>query len=238
MIKIRSIFLLFLLPIFLLAEDTATLIVTYRTDRKGERLDRTRFWIKKNGERLGFYPQGPFFVEDRKEMSRMVVIEGLQPGDYTLHFLVPNLDHYFQEPNVRKITLSQGEIFKIDQLIRTNKQQKNLPVSVAVEKKAAAPEEKNNGFGCLIVSYDCGSEEQNTPFRLIHSSGETSDHPDGNDLDIPLDSGKMVMIPQLRAGMYRLEFFTKNRGNIPVHSLSNIDITTDKTTSIHENVKF
>src|SRR5437879_978257 len=78
--------------------DVGTLIVTYKTDNKGERLNRVRFWlIDSTGSKVSLYPRNRAFVEDPKEPSRMVVIERLKSGNYTLKFLVPNADRYFQD---------------------------------------------------------------------------------------------------------------------------------------------
>lgn len=99
--------------------DTGTLIVTYKTDSKGERLNRIRFWlIDSKGSKVSLYPKTRAFVEDPKEPSRMVVIEKVRSGDYTLKFLVPNADRYFTDVLPREIHITQGDVVKVDQQIK------------------------------------------------------------------------------------------------------------------------
>lgn len=98
--------------------QTATLIVTYQTDHKGERLDRIRFWIKNENHKQWLFPKGEVYVAVPDEMSRMVVIEDLSPGQYTLEFLVPNTDQYFEEVSTRKVIVAKGDVVKIEQIIK------------------------------------------------------------------------------------------------------------------------
>ena len=99
--------------------ETGTLIVTYKTDSKGERLDRIRFWLKdEDGLNHSLYPKGKAFVDDPEDPSRMIVIEHLPIGHYTLQFLVPNTDRYFQEVSPREVIISHGDVVKIDQQIK------------------------------------------------------------------------------------------------------------------------
>lgn len=100
------------------ADDVATLIVTYKTDSEGERLDRIRFWIRNEKSMQKMYPIGNAFVFDSEDMSRMVVIEGLPSGKYTLEFIVPNPDGYFAEVPIREFSLGETGVVKIDQTIR------------------------------------------------------------------------------------------------------------------------
>ena len=47
--------------------------------------------------------------------SHEVVVEDLAPGEYTLNFLIPNKDAFYEEPLERIFTVKSGEIVKIDQ---------------------------------------------------------------------------------------------------------------------------
>lgn len=208
-------------------ESKGTLIVTYKTDRKGERLDRTHFWLKKDGERLGFYPKGSFFIEDRKEMSRMIVIDNLPSGTYQLQFLIPNLDGYFEQTPIREIAISEGEIFKIDQKIRRNEQPK---IHLASQPR---------GFGSLIISYDWDkTRAQHIAFRLTDSLGKTTVHPRESDMEISMDSGMMVHIPKIESDCYKVEFFSEDKVFRSLHTLEKIEVSPDTTLSIHEELKF
>lgn len=105
---------------FVLADESAgTLIVTYQTGPKGERLDRIHFWLKNDKHESQIYPQGSGYVEENDGKERIVVIENLASGSYTLEFLVPNSDGLFQEIPPREIIIHAGKITKADQIIKT-----------------------------------------------------------------------------------------------------------------------
>lgn len=114
--------LLSVLSSFCFAEDNTlggSLIVTYQTGPQGERLDRIRFWLKKNGDPFQqMFPKGGAFVDDHTNMTRMVVIENLPAGKYTLEFVVPNRDSHFEDVPKREIIIAKGSAVKVDQLIR------------------------------------------------------------------------------------------------------------------------
>ena len=122
--RMRVLALLFLLiPLFstfLFADEQrscGTLIVTYQTGCKGERLERIRFWIKDEKQRREMYPRGTAFVEDKDNLSRIVVVDDMPAGKYTLEFLVPNSDGFFAEVPLREFTIERGATVKIDQTI-------------------------------------------------------------------------------------------------------------------------
>ena len=100
------------------ALHTGTLIVTYKTDAQAERLERIRFWLKDDSGKQHLYPMGKAYVDDSINQTRMVVIEDLLPGKYTLEFLVPNTDGYFAEVPSRRVTIAKGDVAKIDQKIK------------------------------------------------------------------------------------------------------------------------
>ena len=97
---------------------TGTLIVTYQTGQKGERLSRIRFWLKSENAEPQMYPKGSNYADDSAFPARTVVIENLQPGKYTLQFLVPNKDAFFEDVNPRELLVLEGETLKIDQKIK------------------------------------------------------------------------------------------------------------------------
>lgn len=97
---------------------TGTLIATYQTGQKGERLNRIRFWLKSENQDIHMYPKGSNFVDDAEWMSRTVVIENLPVGKYTLEFLIPNKDGFFEEVAPRELVIQEGETLKINQKIK------------------------------------------------------------------------------------------------------------------------
>lgn len=126
-------------------EEKGSLIVTYKTDNKGERLDRIRFWLKEESSQTqSLYPKGKAFVEDAQGPSRMVVIEGLAPGKYTLRFLVPNKDRYFQEVPRRDVLISSNEIMKIDQKIKLMEKKEAEPAKEVIFEPIQNEKEPEN----------------------------------------------------------------------------------------------
>ncbi|MGZ3732800.1 MAG: SUMF1/EgtB/PvdO family nonheme iron enzyme [Parachlamydiaceae bacterium] len=99
-------------------EPCGTLIVSYQTGPKQERLDRVRFRLKHGFLKEELYPKKSTLMSSDRCSSRTVVIENLPVGTYTLEFLVPNTDHYFEEVLPRTIELKDQEVLKINQLIR------------------------------------------------------------------------------------------------------------------------
>ncbi|MBA3815025.1 MAG: hypothetical protein H0X29_00580, partial [Parachlamydiaceae bacterium] len=98
-------------------EDTGTLIVSYHTGPKGERLNRVRFMLSSENCIDSLYPKGNTYVDDEECASRLVVIDDLAVGNYTLTFLVPNQDGLFEDIPERKITIAKNSLVKIDQSI-------------------------------------------------------------------------------------------------------------------------
>lgn len=92
-----------------------TLVVVYQTGPEGDRLDRIRFLLKDANHSQKMYPKGNSFVDDLKHMTRTVVIEDLPPGEYTLNFLIPNKDAFYEEPVAKVVNIKSNEVVKIDQ---------------------------------------------------------------------------------------------------------------------------
>lgn len=141
----QLIIVLCLFPLLLCSGEaprTGTLIVTYQTDHKGERLDRIRFWLKNEHRKQTLYPRGSTFVDDTENNTRMVVIKNLTPGHYTLEFLVPNIDGRFEKVPNRKVKIAKGDVVKIDQEIKTRRGQWRNKPKVAkniLEKRVHRP---------------------------------------------------------------------------------------------------
>jgi formylglycine-generating enzyme required for sulfatase activity len=97
---------------------TGSLIVTYQTGPKAERLDRIRFWLKNDANQTTLYPKSKAYVDDLTCMNRLVVIENLSPGKYTVEFIIPNSDKLFDSIPPREVTIIPNKIIKLDQVIK------------------------------------------------------------------------------------------------------------------------
>lgn len=120
-LKRLLVLLLAALSSFASAQETSgvgSLLVTYQTGVKGERLDRIRFRIKNSAREQQIHPKPGGFVDDSKSHTRIVAIEQLPVGTYTLQFLVPNKDSLFDEIPLREIVIRENTTLKIDQQIR------------------------------------------------------------------------------------------------------------------------
>ncbi|CRX37654.1 SUMF1/EgtB/PvdO family nonheme iron enzyme [Estrella lausannensis] len=95
-----------------------TLVVTYNTGEDRIRLDRVRFWLISERGDLHLYPQGNSYVDDPETSKRMVLIENLPEGAYTLKFIMPNSDGLFEKVEPRKVSLVQGGVVKVDQELK------------------------------------------------------------------------------------------------------------------------
>lgn len=97
--------------------ETGTLIVSYQTGARGERLNRVRFLLKNEYQEQQMYPKGSAFLEDPSTPSRKVVLDGLPVGKYTFKFLIPNADNLFASVPEQEIVISKNSVTKIDQII-------------------------------------------------------------------------------------------------------------------------
>ena len=230
-----------------------TLIVTYQTDAQGERIDRIRFWLKDEAGKQRLYPLENGYVDDPRTHARMVVVEGLLPGKYKLEFLVPNTDGYFVEVPVRRIVVAKGDVAKIDQKIKPRKTywkktaksklspSKQSPAVVeSVPEVAALPVAPS--LGKLIVSFEAKGEcpqTQDVQFKLIDSLGAASVHPKPDvDTEIPLRTGSMVVVNNVPAGSYTLEFYIDEVAGKTSLAMQSVDIEADKTKSVHQTLSF
>lgn len=132
-----------------ISSPAGSLIVTYQTGSQGERLDRIRFWLKKSDEQFQqMYPKNDAFVDDPSSMTRMVVIENLSPGKYTIEFVVPNRDGYFENVPKKEILISKGSAVKIDQLIKP----RNMAFKGLTERSEIAQVDRSKGSLSVITN--------------------------------------------------------------------------------------
>lgn len=97
---------------------SATLVVSYHTGPKMERLERIRFRLRNEFDQQQLFPKETGYSNSAENQHKVVVIEGLAPGMYSLQFLIPNSDDLFENVPKREFKLSEGETLKIDQQIR------------------------------------------------------------------------------------------------------------------------
>jgi len=134
--------------------ETGTLIVSYHTGSKGERLNRVRFTLfsEAKGEEEMF-PKGDAYVEDKEYPSRMVAVENLPIGTYRLKFLIPNADGFFEKVPERTINIKKDEVVRIDQKIR--------PRYASIKALAEIfPEENQTNISPTITLYDHAGQIQ------------------------------------------------------------------------------
>lgn len=98
--------------------QSGTLIVSYQTGPKQERLDRVRFRLQNAEFESQLYPKKCALMAGDKCQHRHVVIEELPVGKYTLKFLVPNVDHHFDDIPERTFEIHPAEVLKINHFIR------------------------------------------------------------------------------------------------------------------------
>ena len=231
------------------APGTGSLIVTYQTDPQGERLERIRFWLKDANGRQHLYPKEQTQVADSQRSTRMVVIEDLLPGEYSVEFLVPNIDDYFVEVPPRQIIIIKGDVAKIDQKIipkdiykGSSEPPKEDSAGVLPQKTPKEEVKKEEGLpsGKLIVSYDVSSQPslvKNIVFKLIDSKGNATLHPNGSeDTEIPLTVGNMVVVANVSPGEYSLEFFVKGEPLQTLDATKTFLIDAGKTKSFHQSL--
>lgn len=106
-----------------IVQDKGTIVVTYQTDHDGSRLDRVRFWLINEERERTLYPKKEEFVSNyHTGIERTVVIGQLPAGHYTIQFLIPNTDGFFEKiPTPKEVNLKGGEVVKVDQIVKTHK---------------------------------------------------------------------------------------------------------------------
>lgn len=105
------------LPFASASPDSGTLIVTYHSENPQMPLDRVRFWLMDDQQQRRLYPQGDHYIDDAKDGSRMVLIENLPLGNYTVEFVVPNKNQAYRTTPRKELTISAGSVIKIDQAV-------------------------------------------------------------------------------------------------------------------------
>lgn len=185
--------------------------VTYRTDKKGERLDRVRFLLRgKESDKVILYPKPSSLIDNFNPLFRTVTVTQLPSGVYTLEWVVPNRDRYFEKPEPRLVRIQPGALTEVQQEIAPKKRENSFEVRAK---------------GKLILSCETGICLQ---FSLTDNKGKQVFYPREVDRVIPLKKGAMLVL-QIPEGEYQLQFSN------PSISPKTIVVERDKTTSVHES---
>lgn len=208
----------------IVSDKTGTLIVTYQTDKQGERLDRIRFWIQGENFKQWLYPKKNMYVEDQPNKTRRVVIENLPEGEYSVEFLVPNTDNFFAEVPLRKVIITPGAVVKINQHINLKEDAlKPIPEPeiVAITKNP----------GSLIISYSTLLDE--ISFYLKEENGKTEINSQKNGIINAIkNEGKVAILTDIPAGNYDIVFFKDGEKDQPILS-EKINVEENTTTPFH-----
>lgn len=94
---------------------TGALIVSYHTGPEAERLDRIRFRLSDEKLNQRSFPREGHCVNEVASNKRIVVIDDLVPGAYTIEFLLPNKDRLFDDIASRSVLVKAGERTRVDQ---------------------------------------------------------------------------------------------------------------------------
>lgn len=115
---LRLLFLFLVVVSGLFADNAGSLVVSYQTGPKGERLERVRFRVTGEKGYSELYPKGGAVVNNSSSPCCLVAVDSLPAGTYSLEFIVPNQDAYFEAVPPRKIQIEAEKVTKIDQYIR------------------------------------------------------------------------------------------------------------------------
>lgn len=107
---------------------TGNLAVSYQTTAHSEALDRMRFLLIDQQGQQKIYPKDRCYTDDKENQMRMVLIEAIPVGEYTLKFLVPNRNGQFEIPPDRKILIEENAMTKVEFIIPTTSLQ-NIPLN-------------------------------------------------------------------------------------------------------------
>lgn len=233
----RILLMIWLLPTLLMGAgipESGTLIVTFKTNNKGERIERVRFWLKDEKAKQTLFPRGSAFVDDREKKTRMVVIEDLEPGQYTLEFLVPNLDGRFESAPQRKVKITRGEVVKIDQEIRSRKAYWSNHSKPLKRKSAAEPElvkpvvkEETETEPPPVLTIEEILDNQDTVVTQSPSDELDTEDPVDNQEEVNVTYGKLIVSYELRedptkAGNVRFRLVFQD-GETTVHPVQGSD---------------
>lgn len=126
------------------------LVVVFDTGPLKERMDRVRFWLEDEEGNRTLYPKARQFWDEEGGISRIVEINNIPVGNYTLEFVLPNKDKLFAPFAKQNISVEKDKT-------------KTLEYSIVPQ------------YGTIHASYqldDESSEEDLPPIRLIDSYGE------------------------------------------------------------------
>jgi len=156
----------------------SSLVVTYRTDGPLDELDRVRFWLINEKHERRLYPKGRAYIDDPNKNLRMVLIENLPHGKYSLEFMIPNSDARYEKIPIRMFTLTNSRVMKIDQEIK--KKSKTIADGTVIIEGGDYQNERPEGVitlpksGKQFYSYPSSKQEQKSAKLQIQSSLKTA----------------------------------------------------------------
>lgn len=138
---LRLVVLLLVAVSSLFSDNAGSLIVSYQTGPKGERLERVRFRVTGDKGYSELYPKGGAVVNHSPSPCCLVAIDNLPMGIYTLEFIVPNQDALFEDTPSRTIQIDPEKVTKVDQYIRPR-----LRAEQTIAVKENVPATPRKGF--------------------------------------------------------------------------------------------
>lgn len=187
----------------------ATLIVTYQTETK-ELLNRIGFWLTDAQFHAKLYPKNTHYSEDADSTGRVVVIENLAPGEYSLEFVYPNQEGTLPAIPVTKVQLVSGQVVKIKQLIKASSLKEEPDDIAAIPQRPTSMTlfTKNWPFAHLMP--DMLAQVNPPPLRVIGRLNIVSNEPSAhwtlfqNGRNMVGGQGSSYGIPLKPGGGYQL----------------------------------
>ena len=96
-------------------KSKGSLIVNYTTGPQKLRLNSTRFFLENEKGETTKYPENSNYIDDHKIDQRTVIVNGLEPGKYTVRFEVNNKDGIFPELFPKEVEVTSNAITEITQ---------------------------------------------------------------------------------------------------------------------------
>lgn len=88
--------------------------VKYNTGVLNERIDRVRFWLEDEYGNRTMYPKEKAYTDPKGENARMVSIDDLPVGSYTVEFILPNRDNLFVPMNRTPLVVEKDEVTELN----------------------------------------------------------------------------------------------------------------------------
>ena len=100
---------------------TGSLTVIYNTTKDQHRLEEVFFYLTSSDGSRQRFPISNHYSTDQETGGRKVVIDRLPVGDYTLEFVLPTKDGYFEPVSNQKVTVFKGQEQRVQQKLNPKK---------------------------------------------------------------------------------------------------------------------